>query len=196
LAKKRGDLNLFDSDRRTGTLQGCDVSWRSWTPIITMVVAQLLRTIPLFLDANADKSHTPRTMVEESVTVLEPCGMNSLRRHLCSSLEIQSSFIGFNHQPPAGVGYGFVKVKATSPPVVAPPTQVPDMLPVGHTALAARTHCSHRSLEMLICAPASAVLRANRAVPDLPVVSAGRPWHLVTGPAMPRQIDNSATFWS
>lgn len=46
-------------------------------------------------------------------------------------------------------------------PVEAPPAHVPLRLPVGHTALAARTHCSHRPLEMLIVAPEVAALSVN-----------------------------------
>jgi hypothetical protein len=91
--------------------------------------------------------------------------------------------------------YGFVNVKATFP-VLAPPTQVPDMLPVGHTARAARMHCSQRPLEMLMVAPESTALSANLAVPDWPVVDVGLPPHLVMVPAMPPQIPSSATFWS
>ncbi len=89
--------------------------------------------------------------------------------------------------------HGLVSVKPTLP-VVAPPTQVPETLPVGHTARAARMHCSHRPLEMLMVAPASVVFSVNSAVPDWPVVAAGLPPHLVMLPAIPPQMASSATF--
>ena len=91
------------------------------------------------------------------------------------------------------ISHGLASVKATLP-VVAPPTQVPDTLPVGQTPRAARTHCSQRPLEMLMVAPASVVFRVNNAVPDFPVVVAGLPPHLVMLPAIPPQMASSATF--
>ena len=48
--------------------------------------------------------------------------------------------------------HAFIRVNATSPEL-APPTHVALKLPVGQTALAARTHPSHRPFEMLIVAP-------------------------------------------
>lgn len=77
--------------------------------------------------------------------------------------------------------------KATFP-VEAPPTQVDVNVPVGHTALAARTHPSHLPLLTLIVAPASTALRLNNAVPDAPEVDVGAPPHFVILPAMPPQI--------
>lgn len=81
-------------------------------------------------------------------------------------------------------------------PLVAPPRHVPDMLPVGQTDRAARTHCSQRSLEMLTAAPSLTGSRLNLAEPECPVVAAGAPLHLVSEPAMPPQMDSWATFWS
>lgn len=89
----------------------------------------------------------------------------------------------------------FDSVKTTSP-VLAPPAQVPDMEPVGHTAWAARTHCSQRLLEMLMVAPDVAASRVNLAVPDWPVVETGLPPHFWIEPAIPPQMLSSATFWS
>ncbi len=86
-------------------------------------------------------------------------------------------------------------MKATLP-VDAPPTQVLEKLPVGHTARAARTHPSHRPLETLMVAPLSTALRLNLAVPDWPVVVAGLPPHFSMVPAIPPQMASSATFWS
>lgn len=93
-----------------------------------------------------------------------------------------------NHQ-------GLSKTKSTFPEL-APPTHVAFRLPVGQTALAARTHCSHRPLDMLIVAPVSVGFSANLAVPDCPVVDVGAPPHLVMAPAIPPQMPSSATFSS
>jgi hypothetical protein len=73
-------------------------------------------------------------------------------------------------------------------PTVAPPMQVEVRLPVGHTALAARTQPSQRPLETLSVAPDVKVLRTNSAVPDVPVVVAGEPPHFVIAPAIPPQM--------
>lgn len=70
------------------------------------------------------------------------------------------------------------------------------MEPVGQTDRAARTHCSQRSLEMLTAAPVCTGLSSNLAEPECPTVLGGDPWHLVTDPAMPPQMDSWATFWS
>lgn len=90
---------------------------------------------------------------------------------------------------------GLSSVKATLP-LLAPPAHVALRLPVGHTALAARTHCSHRPLEMLIVAPSSTASSVNFAVPDCPVVDSGAPPHFVTDPAIPPQMASKATFSS
>ena len=94
-----------------------------------------------------------------------------------------------------GTAHGVSRVKSTSPDD-APPAHVACRLPVGHTARAARTHCSHRPLEMLMVAPGAAARSSNRAEPDWPVVAAGLPPHFWTEPAMPPQMASSATFWS
>ena len=86
-------------------------------------------------------------------------------------------------------------MKVTSPEL-APPEQVAVKLPVGQTALAARTHCSHRLLEMFMVAPESTASSPNLAVPDWPVVLVGEPPHLVIGPTMPPQMLSSATVSS
>lgn len=91
--------------------------------------------------------------------------------------------------------HGLSSVKVTSP-VLAPPAHVAFILPVGQTALAARTHCSHRPLEMLIVAPLSTALSENCADPDFPVVDVGAPPHFVMAPAMPPHMASSATFSS
>lgn len=91
--------------------------------------------------------------------------------------------------------YGLSRVKSTFP-VEAPPTQVPLILPVGHTARAARIQPSHLPLEILMVAPLDAALSVKSAVPDSPVVLSGAPPHFVMVPAMPPQMPSSATFWS
>jgi len=73
---------------------------------------------------------------------------------------------------------------------------VAERLPVGHTALAARTHCSHRPFEMLSVAPLWTGVSSNLAEPDWPVVLVGAPPHLVMDPAMPPQMLSMATFSS
>ena len=85
------------------------------------------------------------------------------------------------------------KVNATFP-VEAPPTQVELKVPEGQTALAARTHPSHRPLLTLIVAPESTALSSKSAVPDEPVVDVGAPPHFVIAPAIPPQIPSWATF--
>ena len=98
-------------------------------------------------------------------------------------------------------------------PVEAPPMQVLEKVPVGQTALAARTQPSHRPLLTLRVAPATVPFSVKRAVPEDPVVEVGAPPHLkflsayvfssMPGyiyfsmvPAIPPQIPSSATFWS
>ncbi len=92
---------------------------------------------------------------------------SKVRRLLRSQSYIYSSPFSRSQLRPPAYGHEWVRMKATLP-LVAPPTQVPDMLPVGQTARAARTHCSQRPFEMLIVAPALVVFSENEAVPDLP----------------------------
>jgi hypothetical protein len=75
-------------------------------------------------------------------------------------------------------------------PLVVPPLHTPVMLPVGQMSCAARMHCSHLSLDMLIVASGLAGARTNLADPECPTVFAGSPLHLVTDPAMPPHIDS------
>ncbi|RYP54304.1 hypothetical protein DL768_000878 [Monosporascus sp. mg162] len=70
------------------------------------------------------------------------------------------------------------------------------MLPMGQTARAALTHCSQRPLVTLMMAPLDAAFSENRAHPDSPTMLSKAPSHRVTAPAMPPQMDGSATFWS
>jgi hypothetical protein len=72
--------------------------------------------------------------------------------------------------------------------------QVELNVPVGQTALAARTQPSHLPLLMLIVAPDVTALRLKSAVPDEPVVDVGAPPHFVIAPAIPSHIPSSATF--
>jgi len=89
------------------------------------------------------------------------------------------------------------KVNCTSPPLVAPPRQVALRLPVGQTALAARTHCSHRFLVRAIVFPAPMALSVNSALPTRPWVMLGEPsQRCCAEPAMPPQMESSAAFWS
>lgn len=81
-------------------------------------------------------------------------------------------------------------------PLLAPPKHVAVKLPVGHTALAARTHLSHLPLEMLMVAPSWTASSSNFAEPAWPVVLVGAPPHLVISPAMPPQMLSIATFSS
>ena len=62
-------------------------------------------------------------------------------------------------------------------PCVAPPQQVPVMEPVGQTARAARTHCSHARRSTFTVAPFVSAATVNSADPDRPVVSTGLPLH-------------------
>lgn len=82
-------------------------------------------------------------------------------------------------------------------PDVAPPRHVPERLPVGHLNLAARTHSSHRTLEMLILAPGVRAVRVNFALPRTPVVMVEAPRHFVLPlPEMPSHIASWAAFCS
>lgn len=90
--------------------------------------------------------------------------------------------------------YCFVNSKSVSP-VEDPNGHVAVYAcPPGHTASADLMHCSHRPLEMLIVAPATAGLSVNLASPDWPVVEVGLPWHLVMAPEIPPQMASRATF--
>lgn len=90
---------------------------------------------------------------------------------------------------------GFSRTKATSP-TVAPPRHVAERLPVGHTARAACTHSSHRTLEMLILAPSLRAVRVNLALPLRPTVVDGDPPHWDVEPDMPSQMASCAAFSS
>lgn len=82
-------------------------------------------------------------------------------------------------------------------PDVAPPRHVPERLPVGHLNLAARTHSSQRTFEMLILAPGVSAVRVNFALPRVPVVVVDEPRHLVLPvPEMPSHIASCAAFCS
>lgn len=90
---------------------------------------------------------------------------------------------------------GFSRTKATSP-TVAPPRHVADKLPVGHTARAAWTHSSQRTLEMLILAPSLSAVRVNLALPLRPTVVDGDPPHWDVEPDIPSQMASWAAFSS
>jgi hypothetical protein len=107
-------------------------------------------------------------------------------------------FLGHIYSPPPrgdGPVHGLSSVNSMSPNEL-PPEQRALKLPVGQTALAARTHCSHRNLEMVMVAPLSTGAIVNFAVRDWPTVDDGAPRHFCTEPAMPPQMASSATFWS
>lgn len=91
-----------------------------------------------------------------------------------------------------------VSVNPTSP-LLAPPKQTPDMLPVGHTSRAARTHWTQRSLDMVMTPEGSRARSVKRAVPDRPVVSRGAPEQRVVAgapPSMPPQMASEAALSS
>ena len=67
---------------------------------------------------------------------------------------------------------------------------------MGHTARAAWTHSSHRTLEMLILAPSWSAVRVNLALPLRPTVVAGDPPHCDVEPDMPSQMASCAAFSS
>ncbi|KAG9246584.1 hypothetical protein BJ878DRAFT_540147 [Calycina marina] len=81
-------------------------------------------------------------------------------------------------------------------PVLAPPTQVLENVPVGHTALTALMHLYHRPLLTLRVAPLVGGLSVKSAVPVSAVVDVGAPPHLVMTPAISPQMASCATFAS
>lgn len=91
---------------------------------------------------------------------------------------------------------GLSRTKFTLPPLEAPPAQVAFMLPVGQTARAARTHCSHWSRVMSMAAPSDAAFSVNLALRDSPTVYCGAPSQRVVEPVRPLQMASSAMFWS
>jgi hypothetical protein len=78
-------------------------------------------------------------------------------------------------QPYRGNAHMPINENCTSPPLLAPPRQVALRLPVGQTALAARTHCSHLFFVRLIVLPAPTALSVNSALPTRPWVMLGPP---------------------
>jgi hypothetical protein len=72
-------------------------------------------------------------------------------------------------------------------PDVVPPTQVLVKVPVGQTALAARTQPSHRPFETFRVAPALSGVKVNLDVPEAPTVVLGFPPQNSIFPAIPPQ---------
>lgn len=88
-------------------------------------------------------------------------------------------------------GSSYIVLSSLNPmlPDVAPPRHVAEREPVGHLNLAARTHSSHRILEMLIVAPGLRAVRVNFALPRTPVVTADELRHFVLPtPEIPSHI--------